>query len=43
MIRACFFAFIIGDVDGKREQAVWRVLFLKREEDKLLEDQVLII
>jgi len=29
--RACFLAFIIRDFDGKGEQAVERILFLKKE------------
>jgi len=39
--RACFLAFIIRDFNGEGEQAVGRVLFLKRKGDKLFDDKML--
>jgi hypothetical protein len=31
MRRACFFTLVFGDVDGEREQAVRRILLLKKK------------
>jgi len=40
--RACFLAFIIRDFDGIGEQDVGRILFLKRKEDMLFDDEMLV-
>jgi hypothetical protein len=42
LIRACFFAFIIGNFNGKGEQAIERILFLKRKGDRLFDDEMLV-
>jgi len=40
--RACFLAFIIRNFDGEGEQAVGKILFLKRKGDRLFDDEMLV-